>query len=95
MVSDFDLAWLERGGEVHKPLGYAADVAFEDIAPVRDFPSCQRPSLAPRWRTRSPSSLLAPGRYALHYLPRPDPLLSAEPVESAGDAASRGADAPA
>ncbi|MCM2393172.1 hypothetical protein [Streptomyces albipurpureus] len=33
-VSDFDLAWLERGDEVRKPLGYAAKVAFEDVAPV-------------------------------------------------------------
>ncbi|MFF1377745.1 hypothetical protein [Streptomyces sp. NPDC058308] len=38
-VSDFDLAWLEHGDEVRKPLGYAADVAFEDVAPVRDFPT--------------------------------------------------------
>ena len=37
-VSDFDLAWLERGVEVRKPLGYAAEVAFEEAAPVRDFP---------------------------------------------------------
>ncbi|WP_406120358.1 TnsA-like heteromeric transposase endonuclease subunit [Streptomyces canus] len=38
-VSDFDLAWLERGDEVRKPLGYAVEVAFEAVAPVRDFPS--------------------------------------------------------
>ncbi|GGN25824.1 hypothetical protein [Streptomyces fuscichromogenes] len=38
-VSDFDLAWLERGDEVRKPLGYAAEVAFEEVAPVRGFPS--------------------------------------------------------
>jgi hypothetical protein len=36
---DFDLAWLECGAEVRKPLGYAAEVAFGEVAPVRDFPS--------------------------------------------------------
>lgn len=38
-VSDFDLAWLEHGVEVRKPLDHAAEVTFEKATPVRDFPS--------------------------------------------------------
>lgn len=35
----FDLAWLGTGGEVRQPLLRTAETAFEDVAPVREFPS--------------------------------------------------------
>jgi hypothetical protein len=38
-ISGFDVAWLEAGVEVRRPLRDAVETAFEDVAPVRDFPS--------------------------------------------------------
>jgi hypothetical protein len=37
----FDLAWLGVEGQVRQPLLRAAGTAFEDVTPVREFPSCR------------------------------------------------------
>ncbi|MGW7027117.1 TnsA-like heteromeric transposase endonuclease subunit [Streptomyces xanthophaeus] len=38
-VTGFDVAWVEGGVEVRRPLRDAVGIAFEDVPPVRDFPS--------------------------------------------------------
>ena len=38
-VAGFDVAWVEAGTEVRRPLRDAVGIAFEDVQPVRDFPS--------------------------------------------------------
>jgi len=38
-VEAFDVEWFGEGGEVRLPLSRVAEVAFEDAAPVREFPS--------------------------------------------------------
>jgi hypothetical protein len=38
-VEAFDVVWFGEGGEVRWPLSKAADAAFEDVVPVREFPS--------------------------------------------------------
>ncbi|CAO5151927.1 hypothetical protein FAIPA1_140127 [Frankia sp. AiPs1] len=38
-ADEFELSWVEGGGEVQGSLVTASAVAFEDVAPVRDFPS--------------------------------------------------------
>jgi hypothetical protein len=37
-VGAFDVEWFGEGGEVRLPLSRVVEVAFEDVAPVRDFP---------------------------------------------------------
>ncbi|WP_322751230.1 MULTISPECIES: hypothetical protein [unclassified Frankia] len=34
-----DLVWVEAGREVRRPLMSVATVAFEEVSPVREFPS--------------------------------------------------------
>lgn len=38
-AGEFELTWLEASREVRGPLASASAVAFEEVAPVRDFPS--------------------------------------------------------
>ena len=38
-VEDFDVVWFSEGEEVRYPLRGAVDAGFEDVAPVRGFPS--------------------------------------------------------
>ena len=38
-VAGFGMAWVEAGSEVRRPLRDVMGVAFEDVQPVRDFPS--------------------------------------------------------
>jgi len=39
VATEFELAWMDAGREVRGPLTSAGTVAFEDAAPVREFPS--------------------------------------------------------
>ncbi|WP_131784540.1 TnsA-like heteromeric transposase endonuclease subunit [Protofrankia symbiont of Coriaria ruscifolia] len=38
-VGEFELLWVESDREVRRPLASVSTIAFEDVAPVRDFPS--------------------------------------------------------
>ncbi|MFF6772883.1 TnsA-like heteromeric transposase endonuclease subunit [Streptomyces sp. NPDC012637] len=38
-AAGFDVAWVREGVEVRRPLRNVAEVAFEEVVPVREFPS--------------------------------------------------------
>ncbi|SOD88001.1 TnsA-like heteromeric transposase endonuclease subunit [Streptomyces sp. Ag109_G2-15] len=38
-AAGFEVAWVQEGVEVRRPLADVAEVAFEEVAPVREFPS--------------------------------------------------------
>jgi len=46
-AGEFGLAWLEAGREVRGPLASASAVAFEEVVPVRDFPSYRGSGISP------------------------------------------------
>jgi hypothetical protein len=38
-AAGFEVAWVQAGVEVRRPLAGAVEVAYEEVAPVREFPS--------------------------------------------------------
>jgi hypothetical protein len=48
-VSGWTVSWLAAGGEVRRPLAEVAEVGFEAVAAVRDFPSYRGQRHFPGW----------------------------------------------